>query len=171
ARTATPAPTFTSEAIATAATGLISDCPAPTLPAIGSGATLTLHPDNGPAGTQVTVDITGLQPGCQLWLGQTVEPCTCETGGYVAPAPKSVGGYLKWVAVPAAGKVHTTLCVCHPTYAYVPGYPPYPYAIPAPGGGNVSAYGPEPGDHFYISITGATIADPPPLFALFSVTQ
>lgn len=148
-----------------------SDCPDPDLKAIQTGAMLTLHPDNGPVNTQVTVDITGLQPGCHLWLGLTVEPVASETGGTPLPAPRQTGGALQWVSVSSAGEIHTIFCVCANIYSYVLGFPPYPSATPPPHpGGNVQVFAPRKDDHFFITLAGATIADPPPLYALFTVT-
>jgi hypothetical protein len=151
---------------------LTSDCPQPGQPAIQPGASLTLQPNSGPVGTRIAVAVTGLQPDCHLWLGLTVEPCTCETGGVVEAAPRETAGALQWIGVDDAGTVRTIMCLCGVLYAYTLGYPPYPSVTPpAKPGGNVQAYRPSAGDHFYITIAGATIADPPPLYALFTVTN
>jgi hypothetical protein len=171
-RTATTTPTQAPSSTPTNPPSLVSDCPDITQPAIRPGASLTLRPDSGPVGTQVTVDITGLQPDCQLWLAITVMPIVEETGGIPIAAPPGISGYLRWVAVSTAGDSHATFCVCHLTYAYIPGYPPYPNVTPSPGdGGNHMQYGPQPRDYFYISVTWATIPTPPPLYARFAVTQ
>jgi hypothetical protein len=132
---------------------------------------MTLQPASGPVGTQIAVLVTGLQPGCHLWLGLTVEHCTCETGGTVEPAPHETSGALQWVTVDDAGAVRATVCLCGVLYSYTLGYPPYPSVTPpARPGGNVQAYRPRTGDHFYITVAGANIGDPPPLYALFSVS-
>jgi hypothetical protein len=171
---ANPAPNATATpTTATAPTpfSLTSDCPQTARPPIEPGASLTLHPNRGPVGTHIDVAVTGLQPGCHLWLGLTVEPCTCETGGTVEPAPHETSGALQWVTVDDAGAVRGTVCLCGVLYSYTLGYPPYPSVTPpARPGGNTQAYSPRTGDHFYITMAGATIGDPPPLYALFSVT-
>ena len=132
-------------------------------------------------GTQVAVALSGLQPGCHLWLGMQVMPCLCETNGTPFPAPRLNSTAIQWIAVSDAGTVRTTFCLCQliPTYIIVdPPYvtpqqqPPYYSITPTstgPGGGD-GVYGPNPGDYFFITVAGPGIADPPPLFAKFVVT-
>jgi hypothetical protein len=177
---ATPATAARSPgATATAATvasptpfSLTSDCPEAGQPAIRPGASLTLQPTSGPVGTQIAVTATGLQPGCHLWLGLNVAPCTCETDGVVERAPRLTDSALQWISVDDAGAVRTTVCLCGGLLIYALGYPPYPSVTPPamPGSRNVGEYWPHTGDHFFLTIAGATIGDPPPLFALFTVT-
>jgi len=154
------------------ATSLPIGCPNPNMPAILSGATLTLDHDSGPVGATLGVHATGLQPGCHLWLALSVAPCLCETGGVPIPGPLLADEAQQWVAVSAAGTVDTSLCVCQTIPSYVIGYPPYDSVTPtsANGGGNTGDYAPKPGDYFFLSIAGAGISNPPPLYARFSVT-
>jgi hypothetical protein len=148
------------------------DCPNSSQPTIQRGAMLTLQPSIGAVGTQVAVAITGLQPGCHLFLDIEVAPILSETHGTPIPGPREAQTGIQWITVSAAGDVHTTFCVCHPIYTYAIGYPPYPDVTPPPTtGGNVGAYGPNPGDYFFITIAGPNIPTPPTLFAKFTVTQ
>jgi hypothetical protein len=123
-------------------------------------------------GTQVAVAVTGLQPGCHLFLDLEVAPCLCETDGTPVPGPNLAQSGIQWFTVPPSGDVQTTFCVCHPIYFYILGYPPYPAVTPPPTtGGNVGDYGPNPRDYFFITVAGPNISTPPRLFAKFTVTQ
>ncbi len=161
-------------ASASTPTALPIDCPSPTQPAIQQGARLTLSPTSGPVGTQVHVDITGLQPGCHLWLGLQVQPCLCETSGTPFPAPRLNDEAIQWITVDATGAVHTTFCLCQtiPTYVVDSPYPHY-NVTPLPANGNdhnTGSYSPRPNDYFFVTVAGPHIPNPPPLFAKFTVT-
>ncbi len=155
----------------TTAPDLRVECLHPGTPVLQSGARLTLTPDHGPVGTQVSVEATGIQPGCHLLLGIAAAPALAETNNTPVPAPRLADEALQWVAVTDVGSVHTTLCVCQVMGVYPVGAPSYPSVTPVPGAPTFGAYSPHPGDYFFITLAGAGIPNPPPLYARFTVTQ
>ncbi|WIG59537.1 MAG: hypothetical protein OJF49_002284 [Ktedonobacterales bacterium] len=167
------ATTFTPTlATSTSPTPLPVDCPDAGQPAIGPDAHLRLNPTSGPVGTAVTVEASGLQAGCHLLLGLVVGPSLAETGGTPIAAPRQADEAIQWIAVASDGTVHTTFCVCAalPTYTVGDvGDSSYTSVTPVAGQSNVGAYGPRPGDYFFITVAGAGIPNPPPLYSKFTV--
>lgn len=145
-------------------------CPHPYQPAIQSGASMQLTPQSGPIGTMVAVDVSGLQPNCHLLLAIVLAPPLIDTEGTPIPAPQFANEAIQWIAVSGDGTVHTAFCVCKTIPGYPIGYPPYPSITPIAGQPNVGAYVPHSGDYFFITVAGANIGNPPPLYAKFSVT-
>jgi hypothetical protein len=167
-----PTSTLTSSATLTGRGGLPFDCPNPSQPVFQPGASISIHPDHGPVGTMVTVAISGLQPGCHLFLDMEVAPILAETSGTPWPAPRQAQTGIQWIQISSAGTVDTTFCVCQLIYFYVLGYPPYSSAtpIPRPTPVNVGHYHPLPGDYFFVTVASPDLANPT-VFAKFTVTQ
>lgn len=165
-------PTQTPSAPATATpTGVRVGCSHSDQPAFQSNARLTLTPTHGPVGTQVTVDASGLQPGCGLLLGISVAPALAETGGTPIAAPRLADEALRWVSVTDTGTIHTTFCVCQTIPVYTIGTATHVSETPEPGFPLTGKYGPQAGDYFFITLAGAGIPNPPPLYARFTVTK
>ncbi|MGH2484372.1 MAG: hypothetical protein ACRDHE_00015 [Ktedonobacterales bacterium] len=152
-------------------TGLPFDCPNPDRPVFAPGASIAIHPDKGPVGTMVTVAITGLQPGCHLFLDLQVAPSLSEISGTPWPAPMQARSGIKWIQVSSTGTVETTFCVCRIIDTYALGYPPYPTEIPVlgPNTTNVGDYAPKFGDYFWVTVATPDLAKPT-VFAKFTVT-
>lgn len=150
-------------------TPLPVDCPNAGQPAIGPGAHLRLIPTSGPVGTVVTVEASGLQAGCHLLLGLVVGPSLAETGGTPIAAPTQADEAIQWIAVASDGTVHTAFCVCAALPTYTVGNASYTSVTPVAGQSNAGAYGPRPGDYFFITVAGAGIPNPPPLYSKFTV--
>lgn len=147
------------------------DCPDPAQPAVKPGATLTIAPQSGPVGTTIQLVASGLQPGCNLFVGLRLEPCLCETNNVPFPAPDFTGGAVQWVTVDVSGSLHASIELCSTMYWFPAGYRPSPCVMAYPElGTNYAAFGLAPGEYFYLTLGGATIPTPPPLFAKFSVT-
>jgi len=160
-----PAPAHTS------VTSLPIDCPHANQPVIQPGARITLTPDHGPAGTQVSVDISGIQAGCHLWLALTAEDIPpARIQSTPVPAPVGAAAGLQWLTIPTSGALRTSFCLCPPVYVYALGLPPYTTATPVAGAANVGTYEPKVGEFFFISVAGVGIPQPPPLYARFDIT-
>lgn len=170
----TPTATFAPTPSATSrdSGGLPFDCPNPSQPVFQHGATIEIQPDHGPVGTMVTVSISGLQPGCHLFLDMEVGPSLTETSGTPWPAPMQARSGVQWIEISTTGSVQTTLCVCHLIYMYALGYPPYPSVTPVfgPGVTNVGYYSPSPRDYFFLTVATPDLARPT-VFTTFTVTQ
>lgn len=148
------------------------DCPHPGQPVFQSNAQIVIHPDHGPVGTVVAVSISGVQPGCHLFLDLEIAPSLAETSGTPRPAPLLATTGLQWIQISTGGTVDTTFCVCKRIDLYALGYPPYPSVTPVLGQGvtNVGEYAPAPGDYFFLTIATPDLARPT-VFIKFTVTQ
>ena len=152
-------------------TSLPIDCPHPNQPVIQSNARITLTPDHGPAGTQVSVEVSGIQAGCHLWLALTAEDIPpARIQSTPVPAPVGAAAGLQWLTIPSNGALHTSFCLCPPVYVYALGLPPYTTATPVAGAANVGTYEPKAGEFFFITLAGVGIPQPPPLSARFDIT-
>lgn len=152
-------------------TSLPIDCPHPNQPVIQPSAHITLTPDHGPAGTRVSVDISGIQAGCHLWLALTAEDVPpARIDSTPVPAPVGTAAGLQWLTIPASGALRTSFCLCPPVYVYALGLPPYTTATPVAGAANVGTYEPKVGEFFFITLAGVGIPQPPPLSARFDIT-
>jgi hypothetical protein len=120
----------------------------------------------------VTVAISGLQPGCHLFLDLEVAPSLSETSGTPIPAPFQARSGIKWIQVARTGTVYTAFCVCRLIDSYVLGYPPYPTMVPVRGPTltNVDEYAPKPRDYFFVTVASPDLANPT-VFAKFTVTR
>src|SRR5262249_40180422 len=102
----------------TSSTGFQVGCPDSDQSALQSNARLTITPVQGAVGTQVTVDATGIQPGCGLPVGISVAPALPGTDGTPFAAPRLADEALQWVSVSSTGTVHTPFCVCQKMPVY-----------------------------------------------------